>query len=593
MLALWVVLEASDRVDLDTAAMVLCCVGAGVIAVLVQLVGRLLRGPHPAPSGGRAVQVAIVVGVAAFGAELALEGQVSGAVGRLAVVLGLAVIVDQLAIQTESRELAAALDASDEQHRAARDLLEHLTSHDALTGLGNRAMLVEHLGRALREACPDRPAAALLVDLDQFKVVNESLGHDAGDRLLLVTAARLQEVVGPAGLVTRFGGDEFCVVLRPAPVDCHVRIASEVTSTLRAPVDLGGPGLTHPSASGGLAIGRPSVDVETLLSEADSAVFRAKHRGRDRVEICRPSDRRDALDTHRLVGELHRALDHGELVVHHQPVFDTATERIVGTEALVRWQHPERGLQMPGAFLPVAEASGLIVPLGEQVLRRACADAAVWNRAGLGAGGAATVAVNVDVQQLTRAEFPDVVAEILAETGLAAEQLWLEITESTLMADVRSVERSLVRLRDMGVHLSVDDFGTGYSSLTYLKRFPVEALKIDRSFIVGLGVHLDDTEIVSALVSLGQRLDLAVVAEGVEQRHQLDVLRVLGCPLTQGFLLGVPVAEPELRMQLERQRNLEWRSDSLDAPGPMTGSAPLGDVATMRGAVPLSGAELN
>ncbi|MHB1138704.1 MAG: putative bifunctional diguanylate cyclase/phosphodiesterase, partial [Microthrixaceae bacterium] len=282
-------------------------------------------------------------------------------------------------------------------------------------------------------------------------------------------------------------------------------------------------------------------------------------------------------DAHRRVAELHRALAEDELVVHHQPVVDSATGWILGTEALVRWDHPVHGVLLPGAFIPVAQETGMIVDLGEIVLRRACQDAAEWNRdrtSGDGRGPV-TVSVNVDVHQLARSGFPDTVATVLRDTGLDPDLLWLELTETALMTETRTVEQAVVRLRGMGVHFSVDDFGTGYSSLTYLKRFPVEALKIDRSFIAGLGLHSDDTEIVSALVSLGQRLDLRVVAEGVEEEHQLDILRVLGCPLVQGFLFDAPMPRSELRRRLDAQAQ-DVRS--RDAARRSAASEPLGAV---------------
>jgi diguanylate cyclase (GGDEF)-like protein/PAS domain S-box-containing protein len=473
------------------------------------------------------------------------------------------------------------------EHHAAQERLQHLATHDALTGLGNRDLLVEHLEAARLSARLDAPVAAMFIDLDQFKVVNDSLGHAAGDRLLLESAARIEGVVAAAGLVTRFGGDEFCVGLDPAAPSEHAALAERVAVALRGAVDLGAPELTYPSASIGLAYGRLDCGVDELLSEADAAMYLAKERGRDRVESFTPADRRASRDAHRRVGELHRALAEDELVVHHQPVVDTQSELIVGTEALVRWQHPELGLLPPGAFLPVAQATGLIVDLGALVLRGACEHAAGWNAAAAattswnGCESGTTVAVNVDVHQLSRPGFPETVAEVLSSTGLAPDLLWLELTETALMTETRVVERTLGRLREMGVHLSVDDFGTGYSSLTYLKRFPVEALKIDRSFIAGLGVHSDDTEIVSALVSLGQRLDLKVIAEGVEEAPQLEMLRVLGCPLVQGFLFGTAVPATELGHRLAAQAQdlratgraprVAHPQDALDAlglPGP-------------------------
>jgi EAL domain-containing protein (putative c-di-GMP-specific phosphodiesterase class I) len=278
-------------------------------------------------------------------------------------------------------------------------------------------------------------------------------------------------------------------------------------------------------------------------------MHRAKARGRNRVEWFSAVDRQQVAATHRLVQQLHRAVDRREFVVHFQPFVDAASGATIGAEALVRWAHPDRGLLPPGAFLPVAESSGLLVQIGEQVLATAAAHAARWNAAAHPDQPLA-VSVNVSAQQLLDRSFPATVARILHDTGLDAGRLWLELTETTLMSEAAVIGEALGSLRGMGVRMAVDDFGTGYSSLTYLKRFPVESLKVDRSFVSGLGIDLEDTAIVGALVDLGHRLGLRVVAEGVETELQRDVLGELGCDVLQGFLLARPLPAPELEQRL-------------------------------------------
>ncbi len=438
-----------------------------------------------------------------------------------------------------------------EQTRA-REELAYLARHDRLTGLPNRAAFEEAVADALGSAPDDlrRRHAVAFVDLDQFKVVNDSLGHAAGDRLLRSCAEKMVSVVGARGTVARFGGDEFCVLLPAAHVDDHEVVLDRLVSNLRLPVEMGSE-TVYPTASIGVTLAPPGADVGRLFAEADAAMYRAKERGRNRIEWFRSADTTSVVQARRLVADLHRAVRAAELEVHHQRVVDLTSGRTVGTEALVRWPHPGRGLLPPAAFLGAAASAGLMVELGEVVLHRACAEAAMWD-VPPGDDRAPFVAVNIDAQQLAAPGFVDVVAGVLVDTGLPADRLWLEITESALMADMRAATRSLDGLRALGVHPALDDFGTGYSSLTYLRSFPVEAIKIDRRFVDGIDRHGDDATIVRALVDLGGQLGLRVVAEGIETSAQLDLLRSWGCDTGQGYLLGrpVPVAElPELRRE--------------------------------------------
>jgi diguanylate cyclase (GGDEF)-like protein/PAS domain S-box-containing protein len=445
--------------------------------------------------------------------------------------------VSPLELEAEVGFVGVVEDVTD--RRTAQERLEYLARHDPLTGLASRSVLADRIEEVVDVATPELPAAVLIADLDQFKLVNDSMGHAAGDRLLVECARRIASVVGERGLVTRFGGDEYAVVLDPAPVEEHTATALCVRDAVRGRVPLP-EGDTFPTVSIGVVLTRNGVGREQLVAEADAALYRAKERGRNRVEWYGSTEIARARSDHRLLGELNRALERRELRVFHQPVVDVTTGRTVGTEALVRWQHPDLGLLAPGAFLPLAETSGLMSAIGRHVLAEACATAAAWPILP-GHPAPLSVSVNLAVQQLLEPDFVDEVGTILAETGLDPRRLWLEITESALMSDVRTSGRTLAGLRNLGVHLSVDDFGTGYSSLTYLKRFPVEALKIDRSFVDGLGVDHDDTTIVSALVGLGRRLGLKVVAEGVETPLQLQLLEDLRCDFAQGYLFGRPV----------------------------------------------------
>jgi EAL domain-containing protein (putative c-di-GMP-specific phosphodiesterase class I) len=307
-------------------------------------------------------------------------------------------------------------------------------------------------------------------------------------------------------------------------------------------VDLGGGDRFHPTVSIGVSTARAGSSPERVVSEADAAMYRAKERGRNRAEFFTPSGPRDAAVTLRLTDDLHRAVEHDELELHYQPFIDVASGWTTGYEALLRWRHPERGLLGPDRFLDLAEETGLIVEIGEWVLRAACARAAGWP---VGPGGfAPSVSVNVAARQLVEPGLVAVADDALTASGLAADRLWLEVTETALMADVRAAADTLRALRGLGLHLALDDFGTGYSSLTYLKRFPFESIKIDRTFVEGLGVDPDDTAIVEAVVGLARSLGLASVAEGVETPLQLRALGDAGCDVVQGYLLGRPQPVP-------------------------------------------------
>ncbi len=424
-------------------------------------------------------------------------------------------------------------DVTDQRLTAER--LTHAATHDGLTDLANRDAVVALLDDLLGAAQIGQ-VAALFVDLDNFKMVNDSLGHAVGDRVLQEIAARLVEAVPQRERLGRFGGDEFVVVLDDS-VD-PAATAEAVRRAVQRPIFVDGREVII-TASIGVALNTPGARAVDLVRDADAAMYRAKAGGRDRIAAFAPDSRPVLVDGLRTSTELRRGLERGEIVPYFQPIVDLAAGHVVGFEVLARWLHPERGLLLPGQFMPLAEEAGLMGELGERVLRDSLSQLARWRAVGL-SFATCSLAVNVASQQLVDDAFVGIVADALGETGIDAGSLWLEITETALMADTNAATRALRGLRGLGLHLSVDDFGTGYSSLTYLKRFPVEAIKIDRSFVTGLGLEADDTSIVEAVVRLGHSLGLTVVAEGVETPLQLNRLRELACDRAQGYLFGRP-----------------------------------------------------
>ena len=424
--------------------------------------------------------------------------------------------------------------------------LEHQATHDPLTGLPNRTLLLDRLGVAVgRAERSGRPVAVLFIDLDHFKVVNDSLGHTYGDRLLITIADRLAEVLRPGDTVARFGGDEFVLLCEDlADGDEASAIAERVAAAVSAPVTVDDIEV-FVSASIGIAIGRGiRTDPEDLLRDADSAMYQAKDRGRSRAEVFDSQMRTRAIDRLELETSLRRAIERHELRVAYQPQFSLDTGRPVGFEALLRWEHPERGLLLPADFLPIAEEARLILPIGIWTARQACR--VLGKAQSLPGHRGLSVAVNLSARQLADPHLPDHIAAILDETAVEPDSVQFEITESVLMEDVEDSQRELQRLRALGVHIAVDDFGTGYSSFAYLRRFPVDVLKVDRSFVDGLGTEAEDSAIVAAVVNLAHTLGMRAVAEGVETVEQLAELRRLGCDQAQGYLLGRPMSDAAL-----------------------------------------------
>ena len=440
------------------------------------------------------------------------------------------------------------------ERKALEAQLHHQAFYDPLTGLPNRALFMDRLEHAsIRANRRESSVAVLFADLDNFKVTNDSLGHKIGDELLKAVAERLKTCLRPEDTAARLGGDEFTILVEDvASVDEGVQIAERIADVLQPPFTLEGQEVFI-TTSIGIALNISTQErAEDLLRHADLAMYRAKHRGKARYEVFEPNMSIEALRRLRLENELRRALERGEFKVYYQPIVTIEDGRIVAAEALVRWEHPQRGLLLPEEFLSVAEDTGLIEQIGEGVLREACHQMRAWQQL-YPALPPLTVSVNLSPRQLFR---PELVAEILAETGIEPGSLQLEITEGVLMNNgVPSASNTLRSLKDLNIRLAVDDFGMGYSSLSYLKRFPVDFLKIDRSFIAGLGQDIDgaskDRQIVSAMIDLTHALGLEAVAEGVETAKQLAQLRDMECDLAQGNFFSEPRPSEALSVLLE------------------------------------------
>jgi diguanylate cyclase len=470
--------------------------------------------------------------------------------------------------------LAKPVDASELQIRVRNSLAfkvyqDRLANGDPLTGLPNRRVFVEQLRSALASAEREQHLVAMLhLNLDRFRLVNDTLGHGAGDQLLAAVAERLRlctradhsllgNRLGDSPFLTRLGGDEFALLLRrvdsPAPAD---RVARQILAALSKPFPIDGKDI-YITPSIGIAIyPNDGVDDATLLRNAGVATQHAKGSGRNAFQFYGEEMNNVSLERLLLGSQLRRAIERNELVLHYQPKIELASGRVIGAEALVRWQHPELGLVPPGRFIPIAEESGLIVEIGEWVVDRACAQMAQWRETH---GLSLSVAVNVSRHSLVSGLLAQVTRNAMARHGIAPGQLVLELTESMLMDRVEATAAKLADLRALGAELSIDDFGTGYSSMSYLKQFPVQELKIDRSFVSGTPQDRTDTAIVRALIVLGHSLGMRVVAEGVETEAQRAALQALHCDIYQGFLCS-PALPPQAFAEKLRQINRGHRS---------------------------------
>jgi diguanylate cyclase (GGDEF)-like protein len=427
--------------------------------------------------------------------------------------------------------------------------LNFLANYDPLTRLPNRSLLCDRLQHAMARARRSGSTVALLLlDLDRFKTINDSLGHEVGDRLLLEVANRLQGFVREVDTLARFGGDKFAIILEEvADLQKVVRVAQKVLSELSRAMTLDEFQLYVTASIGVSFFPNDGADLESLLQHAEAAMYRAKETGRNNYQFYRPEMNARTRERLLLENSLRQAVEKQQLILFYQPKIDLSSGQMTGVEALLRWRHPDLGMVSPVDFIPLAEETGLIVPIGEWVLRTACDQAKTWQRSGL---PPFRVAVNISGHQFRQADFVDMVEGVLAQTGLNPQWLELEITESVVMENVEETILTLTALKARGMHLAIDDFGTGYSSLSYLKRFPITSLKIDRSFINEVGTDPNDAAIASSVIALAQAMSLEVVAEGIETEEQLRFLVARGCTEGQGYLFSRPVPPVELELFL-------------------------------------------
>lgn len=440
--------------------------------------------------------------------------------GTLMYVLGIAMIIFMVARNSEQ--------------------LFRASYYDALTQLPNRQLFMDTLSKCRANHRTTCRTAVLLLDLDGFKHVNDTMGHDVGDQVLQAATKRLMSILPKQATLFRMGGDEFAILLNGMKdAEEAAQLAQTITRRFQAPFEIGKHEI-YLSASIGITLapddGR---DANTLLRNADTAMYEVKNTGRNHYQFYTPIHSSERLKRVEMEAMLRRALERDELLVYYQPRLDVSSQELVCVEALVRWNHPEKGFILPGEFIQLAEENGLVVSIGEQVLRKACEQRKRWTEAGL---PPFRVSVNLSAQQFMRTDLPNMIQSILAQTGLPPSMLELELTESAAMKDVGHARLMFQTFKEMGLTLAIDDFGTGYSSLSYLKKFPIDILKIDKSFTHGIHKNPDDAAIIRAIIAMGHSLKLKITAEGVETVEQLEFLRQLGCDEYQGYLIGKPMS---------------------------------------------------
>jgi diguanylate cyclase (GGDEF)-like protein/PAS domain S-box-containing protein len=433
--------------------------------------------------------------------------------------------------------------------------IHHVAQHDVLTGLPNRSLLQDRLNQAIAYSTRCfHPVWVMLIDLDRFKFVNDSMGHKAGDVLLVTVAARLRSSLRDTDTVARLSGDEFVVILTEhEDQKLSVDVVQRLMDSVAQPVMLGSKEFFVTCSIGVAVYPTDGAPADSLIEHADIAMYRAKKLGRNNFQFYTPAMNEEAMERVRIESALRNALERDEFVLHYQPQVDLASGEIVGMEALIRWQHPEMGMVAPSRFIGVAEETGLIVQIGAWVMRAACQQNQAWQQAGL---GKLRVAVNLSARQFGAANLIADIRQVLAETGLAPACLEIELTESLFMSDVTLAVELLHGMKALGVKLSIDDFGTGYSSLSYLSRFPIDVLKIDRSFVAEITRDSNDAAIVASIIALAHNLKLAVIAEGVETEEQLDYLRRHGCDQMQGYFFSRPLPAAEFEQLVRQQRRL-------------------------------------
>ncbi len=428
------------------------------------------------------------------------------------------------------------------ERKALEEKIEHQAFHDSLTGLANRSLFLDRVDHAMQRQQRQRfPLAVLFLDLDDFKTINDSKGHGAGDELLIAVAGKVDDLLRSADTFARFGGDEFAILLEDITLQEAMEVADRLVALFDTPFMIDGTDV-FVDVSIGIAF-ETGLDANTpdeLVRNADTAMYEAKRSGKGSYQLFEVGMQIAARNRLELRSELQRAIDNNEFVLHYQPIVDLVSGHIRGAEALIRWQHPERGFVPPMEFIPFAEETGLILPIGRWVLEEACRTAARW--AVPKSGAAPTIAVNLSATRLKRADVIDEIKEVLAITGLAPERLTLELTETTLADADLALER-LSALKELGIRLAIDDFGTGFSSLSYLRDFPIDILKIDKTFIDSIAKGPEESALPRAITKLGQTLGLQVVAEGIEHEDQREELRVLGCPSGQGYYFWKPMSQ--------------------------------------------------
>lgn len=464
-------------------------------------------------------------------------------------------VLEQFVHYIPSSDLVRSYIADITDRKRAQQIIQYQAAHDSLTGLPNRTYLNDYLSLALSQAKRSEEMIAILFfDLDRFKLINDSLGHSTGDQLLRETCDRLKLKLRQGDLLARWGGDEFIMVLRQVKSpEQAVKVAQRVIQILEPPFDFEGHEL-HVSVSVGISLFPiDGNDIDTLIKNADTAMYRAKEKGRANCQLYKPKMHENTFQKLSLENRLRKAVENGELILYYQPLINTNINRMAGVESLLRWQHPTFGMLPPGQFIPLAEETGLIVPIGYWLLRTACLQSLEWQKAGY---PTIRIGVNLSLRQFQQGDFVDRLAGMLQEIDFDPTQLDLELTESVVMENVDESICKLRKLRDLGIGLSVDDFGTGYSSLSYLKSLPIDNLKIDRSFVSDITNSVSDQAIAISIITLAKNLRLSVIAEGVETKAQMELLRSMECHMMQGYLFSRPVPAQELVTHFGRSKQL-------------------------------------